>query len=476
MTSQAPKNIKNSKTKNSKTKNRKTLWIALIIVVGLVVTGAVYFMTRDNTDPEAPTVATSIPIAITGLKVPAQTKVGVIVTFGSGALEGTQWNQGAQGARVAQQRLALGGTDVELVTLNDQGSPEGAKKAIAALADEGVSGIIVATSGPQVQDALEAVKESGIPTILAYTEIPTKVDHARSLYPMGSEFDDVLEEAIGSYDNALLIDAGEQISEKIDVGDVLSFTAGEDLLSLADQVAQVTGSDVSTNGAYFGGDKETGDKETTDTEEPANTEAAPANASHDAVLISGPPALQAKIVHALQTKNVGVPIVLTPSATSAGFATALFEAGGTVAPNLITVGTADGESIALQKNEHGQSMSAFFAALRAFSADQEVLNLTEDDSFGNAAPYADPVSHDAVLAMVKAVSEAKNTDPAQVATAFTLLDLKPRDGIAGRALDFSAGPYPSTNEFQVLHATSQNLGLRGQVEDGSQSLVWFPQP
>lgn len=464
------------------TKNRKTLWIALIIVVCLVVAGAVCFMTRDNADPEAPTVATSVPIAITGLKVPAQTKVGVIVTFGSGALEGTQWNQGAQGARVAQQRLALGGTDVELVTHNDQGSPEGAKKAVAALVDEGVSGIIIATSGPQVQDALEAVKESGIPTILAYTEMPTTVDHARSLYPNGSEFDDVLEEAMGSYDNALLIDAGEQISEKIDVGDVLSFTAGEDLKSLADQVAQVTGSDVSTNGAYFGGDKETGDKKTTDTEETANTEAAkegedtPADAPHDAVLISGPPALQAKIVHALQTKNVGVPIVLTPSAASAGFATALFEAGGTVAPNLITVGSAGGESIALQKNEYGQSMSAFFAALRAFSPDQEVLNLTEDDSFGNAAPYADPVSHDAVLALVKAVSQANSTDPAKVSQNFATLKLTPSNGIAGQALDFSTNPYPSTSEFQVLHATSQNLGLRGKVEDGSQSLVWFPQP
>ena len=236
---------------------------------------------------------------------------------------------------------------------------------------------------------------------------------------------------------------------------------------------------MSTNGAYFGGDEETARaEEEASTEEAAQDtpDMTPPTATHDAVLISGPPELQAKIVHALQTKNVGVPIILTQSATSLGFTTALFAAGGTVAPNLMTVGTPGGESIALQKNEHGQSMSAFFAALRAFSTDKEILNLTEEDPFGNSAAFADSVSHDAVLALVNGVALAKSNDPAKVSESLASLKLKPSNGIAGLSIDYGTQPSPSKEEVRVLHATAQDLGLRGKVEDGSQSLVWFPQP
>ena len=83
---------------------------------------------------------------------------------------GSEYNRAAQGAIVAAQRFAQGGAAVALSAQNDRGTEDGARAAVRALAGQGVSGVVVATTGPQARAAAKAAEELGLPAILPYAE------------------------------------------------------------------------------------------------------------------------------------------------------------------------------------------------------------------------------------------------------------------------------------------------------------------
>lgn len=97
--------------------------IAVLLVAAVVVAVLTFRAFGSSTPAEA--VSATVPVKITVAHVPAKTKIGIIVTLGDG--EGSEWNEAAQGALVAERRLALGGTDVALVTKNDGGTAAGAR-------------------------------------------------------------------------------------------------------------------------------------------------------------------------------------------------------------------------------------------------------------------------------------------------------------------------------------------------------------
>jgi hypothetical protein len=424
--------------------------VAVAVLVIAVVLAAVVFVVDRNT-PAAEAVPATVPVPIRVAHVPHGTAIGVVVTLGDG--EGSEWDEAAQGALVAERRLSLGGTDVHLVTRNDGGSAGGGAEAVKALVAEGVAGIVVASSGPHVSGALEAASEAGVPVVLPYA--PNGSD-SWSTAPSTASTSAAMERALRGARSPLLVDLGGGAPSGLPVAHVLTADGADDA-AIAATVAERTGA-VPAEGAPPTGDDQTG---------------SPAPADSDAVVVSGPAARQGAFVAALQSADVTVPVVLTPQATSPAFATALTDAHGSLSGTFVSAGVATDDASALSSDGQGRAMSAFLGGVRVLADDADARNLTADQPFSAVAWAADSRSHDAVVALVRAVGAARSDDPAAVSDALATLRLDAGDGIAGPALDFHR-QQALRADATVLAASAQQLGLRPTSTAGpAASLVWF---
>ncbi|PZF55385.1 hypothetical protein DEJ23_11930 [Curtobacterium sp. MCSS17_008] len=451
-------------------KRRRTAIIVAVavLVVAAVVTAVLAVRVSASTPAEA--VSATAPVPIDVAHVPDGTKIGVVVTLGDG--EGAQWDDAAQGALVAQRRLELGGTDVQLVTKNDGGSVDGARKAVEALASDGVSGIVVATSGEHVRGAFAAAADAGIPVVAPYT---TGDDDAWSTAPSTDSVAAALQVALGDAGSPLLVDLGGGAPSGVRFAHVLDATRAPDLGALATTIAQRTGAAAGSTDATSTDDQDGSAQEGAQDGSAQDTteQAAP---DSDAVVVSGAGARQGALVAALQEANVTAPVVLTPEATSPAFAAALAQAGGSLSGTFRTVGVETDDARALSSDAEGRAMSAFLGGVRVLADDADAENLTGDRTFDEVAAVADARSHDAVVALVTAVGAARSTDPAEVSDALTGLDLGADDGLAGPALDFGS-QQALADPAGVLAASAQDLGLRpaaASEDDGATpALVWF---
>ncbi|ODA91263.1 hypothetical protein ATY41_00770 [Leifsonia xyli subsp. xyli] len=448
---------------------RKRVLIAAGVVVGVaaVVAATSVALRATASDPADP-VAVTVPVALSSVSVPKDTRIGVIVTLG-GSAEGSEWNMAAQGARVAQQRQALGGTTVDLVSEDDHGTPDGGKEAVRRLVGRGVSGIVIASSGAHLSGAVAAASAAGVPVILPYAPLPSsdaKAEGGWTFAPTAKAEREALTKAVGAARHPLHIDEGPGLPDGFAEVDRIALQQGGDLQALAVEVARRTEADTTTNGAYLGVPA----KEETSPERQPGT-------ANDVIIVSGAPGQQAAIVRALQSRNIGVPIVLTGSATGPAFAAALAAQGGSVAAGLQTVGAAWGDATALDATAAGRRMSAFLAGNRLLAQDSGAKNLTGDAAFATVASAADARSHDAVLSLVRAVSAADSKDPGRVASALGDSTLGPQNGGAGPKLDFSR-PSALAGPVAPLAASGQDLALRPAAAGGAGglSLVWFPGP
>ena len=174
---------------------RRLLFIGLAVLLVAAVVAAVLTFRALSAEP-AEAVPATIPVPVTVEHVPARTTIGVVVTLGDG--EGSEWNQAAQGAVVAQHRLQLGGTRVQLVTRNDSGTTAGARAAVQDLVRQGVAGIVVASSGAHVVAATEAASDAGVPVVLPYAE---HTDDAWSTAPSAQSLATAMQRALGGADS-----------------------------------------------------------------------------------------------------------------------------------------------------------------------------------------------------------------------------------------------------------------------------------
>lgn len=443
-------------------RSKRGIVILLVVVLVAAVAGVVALV-QSTGRAQADPVAVSVPVAVSGVTVPDDAAIGVVLTFGDGAAEGAEWNQAAQGAVVAQKRLALGGADIRLLVEDDLGTSRGSEAAVRSLAEQGVAGIVYASSGAHVEAGVAAATAAKIPVILPYAVVPSKSSGVWSLAPDDASTGAAVTEAIAEFDRPLLIDAGGGVPDGVTVADQARFGSGTDLDQFAADVARRAGADPLAGGAYAGG------------QDPAADPVPPVERPADAVIVSGRPGTQATIVHALQSRNVSVPIVLTSQAVSPAFATTLAGLGGSVSPNLRTVGGAWDDAEALRTTAQGRAMSAFLAAVRQFSADDSVTNLTDDAPFADSASAADVRSHDAVLAFAQAMSAAGGIDPSKMQRALGTSALGAKNAIAGPELDF-ARAQALTAPATVLYATAQQLGLRPSTAERAGGLVWITEP
>jgi hypothetical protein len=440
--------------------------VAVAVLVIAVVLAAVVFIVDRNT-PAAEAVPATVPVPIRVAHVPDGTKIGVVVTLGDG--EGSEWDEAAQGALVAAKRLTLGGTDVELVTRNDGGSSGGAERAVKQLVDSGVAGIVVASSGAHVSGALDAAADAGVPVVLPYA---SSGSDSWSTAPSSASVSKAMQRALRGSDSPLLVDLGGGAPSGMQFAHVVTADAATDDTALAATVAPRTGAtSAATTATPAAGADPTGAPSDDAAQAQAQADA-PVAVDSDAVVVSGSAARQGAFVAALQSADVTVPVVLTPDATSPAFGTALAAANGSLSGTFVSAGVATDDARALTSDAQGRAMSAFLGGVRVLADDADAQNLTADQPFSAVAWAADSRSHDAVVALVRAVGAARSDKPSAVADSLSTLRIGAGDGIAGPVLDFRQ-QQALRSDATVLAASSQTLGLRPATTDQTAALVWF---
>jgi len=370
--------------------------------------------------------------------------IGVVVSLTSAPGEGAQWNEAAEGARVAAYRYGLGDVEVRIEPRDDQGTAEGAETAVRELADEGVSGIVMATEGSHVTDALAAASELGVPVLLPYADTLTTLPEG--VWTTGADAQQVSTTLAAALDDLgasrpAVVDAGGAPLDVDEAGTVRLRTGGNPKAAVA-KVARLSRS----------------------------------AARADSVVVTGPAELQAQVVLAMQERDLSLPAFLTSDAVSPAFGAALDESGASLASPLTTAGLDTDDVAALEPGSEGAALSAYLAGLRATAEDGEVTDFFDNEKFETVAAAADARSHDAVVALVTAVADAASADPKAVRDALTGLTPDQGDGLAGPPLDFSAPSAVSGDAVVPLQATTQDPGLRPVDLSGPPRLYWFETP
>lgn len=409
--------------------------------------------------PRPDPVAATVPVALSAEGLPKNFSIGVVLTLGQSGEPGTEYTPAAQGAIVAAQRFAQGGAAVALPTENDRGTEDGARAAVRALAERGASAVVLASTGPPARAAAKTAEELGIPAILPYTEPADPSLATWSMGPSGVSVEAALRTVLNGKNNVLLVNDGGPMPASVKESQTLNLEGFDALLDLAQEAAIRTGDQLRPPA----GDASAG-AEYTRVAQPA-----------EAVVVSAATPLRlARLVQALQSRNVSVPVVIADGATSPAFASALDELDGAASGQLVSVAPPGGDAAALQQDGQGRGMSAFLSAVRLASGEPKIKNLTGDAPFSVDAWAADSRSHDAVVAFVRAAELAGSGDPAKVGTALRTMSFGPGEGVAGGTLDFSRSS-ALTMEATPVHASPQDLGLRPPDQDAPR-LVWLPAP
>lgn len=156
---------------------RTVVWcVSLCVLFSLAVVGIWYGVRAVTPQPLPLGTGTNPASAVTvqqAISLPASGRepvIGVVATFGDDA-EGSAWRLNAQGARVAQYRLALGKSSVKVLYANDKGTEQGAREAVEKLSSEGALGIVLASRGEHLRGATAAAKERNVAVIEAYDRV-----------------------------------------------------------------------------------------------------------------------------------------------------------------------------------------------------------------------------------------------------------------------------------------------------------------
>ena len=416
--------------------------VTAVVVVLAGVAGVVWWRSEHQAPKTQPAPAEQVAVAVP--HAPKKLTIGVIVTLSSKPGQGSEWKYAAEGAQVAVKRLSMGGVDVRLTTVDDKGTTSGARQAVQRLAKDNVSGVVVASEGSHLAGAVRAARRAGLPLLLPYESDPALVgDHSWATGPTAETIGATLDEAIkaAALSGPLVINAGGGVPEGVQAADELSYSSGDDTDKLIRTVRKLS-----------------------------------AKSGDDCVIVSGPAAVQATVVQALQGGDISLPVYLTPDATSPAFGSALVADGGTLSATLNSVGPDWDDPAALRSDDSGRAMASFLAGLRLETDDDQQMSLMGDQPFAEVADQADVASHDAVIALAQAAGAARSGRAADVATALSGLTLGHDDGLAGPTLDFTSDTVLDPQAVVALRSSDQDLGLRPQGAQPQPRLIWFAAP
>lgn len=426
-----------TKSKSRKSPKAKIIFAAaFLVVIALLVAGGAIFRPAQNNEPIADAPVT---MALETSRVPEDATIGVIVTYGDA--EGSEWKDAANGALVAAKRFELGGTTIAVETRDDRGTVDGARAAVEELVKSNVSGIVVASAGEHVSGALEESQKVGIPVALPYYN--GALQQYSDVYRTTASNQNVvaaLNESVQPAANPMVLNAGASPLEGLTAGQVREVGATEDLSAVVKSVRSLA----STNRDF----------------------------PIDAVVVNGTAERQAQLVAELQKAKVSLPIALSPQATSPAFAQSMVAENASLSNELASVGGHSFDDAALRPGAAGQAMNSYLAVLQQMSADKENFSLAGDRVFREVAPVADARAHDAVVALVRAIDEARSTQPQKVGKNLHGLVLGVEDGLTNGTLNFGNHEAFAGQAIE-LRLSNQNLGLRSTNEKDESAGQWF---
>lgn len=409
--------------------------LAIIAVITAIVIAGIHSYTTTTKDNA---VAVTVPVELKASGTTKGSSIGMILTIGNEAAEGSQWNQAASGAQVASERFARGGADIKLVTEDDKGTDDGAKQAVQALAEKNVSGIIVATSGPHVQAAIDAASTLKIPVILPYSQA---VGDSWSLQPSSSAVTDKVRSATSKTSRVIRLDQQGFVGIDTPAENTITVTAETDTNQLAQNLA----------------------KQTKDA------------AKSYAIVINADAYLQGRLMHSIQSNAVNAQVYLSFEATSPAFSQALMKDQQVSTIDAQSPGIATGDSVALRPDGQGRSMSAYLQTVKILSDSDQGTNALGDQKFKDVAGAADSRAHDAFVALVRAMEKADSQDSQKVHDAMSTMTLSASDGITGPAYNFAQQQVPQESSTTMLSATIGDIEMRGSATDTTPIVVWFAQ-
>ena len=442
----------------------------IVLLGGIVLLAAALFassLVRASSHAASDAYAATNPMPLSPSGLTHEVKIGIVL--GQGQVEGAEWAAAAQGAAVARYRLALGGWKIALLIEDDRGTADGGVEAVEALVERGVSGIVIASSGPHISEAAARASRVEVPTVLPYEAARHGVDEPTGVWSMApdpEEVSAVMSSALRAFAHPVLLETSEEPAIRFDVPERIRAGDG-DLERLARSAARRTEAGASAHGVYLGAEGE-------DRKRRAAEGRQPQPACADALVLDGEPQEMAALVAELEARDVTVPILLAPSAVSPAFAQVLGAIRGAITPRFRTFGNAADDPTALDSSAHGRAMSAYLQSVRELAGTPGATNLSGDASFADAAPWVDARSHDAIVMLVAGVARAKSSEPQKVRSALRGLHLTAGDGLAGPDIDLSR-VHAVSAPVRALYATGQPLGLRPPDPDG-RSLSWFPEP
>lgn len=354
-------------------------------------------------------------------------KLGLVVSLSSPEGQGRDYLDAVEGVEVAASRYKLGGVDLDFEVVDDKGSRADADKAVASLVEKGVSGIIFGTAGDHLVDAMHTASEAGVPVIAPYLRVTE--DIPQGVYVTGPS-EDTISDLIGDS----LAQSGTQtpLVLSVDGTPVPNLPSG-DVVDVKDLDATKVARDV----------KKAFDKNT-----------------NDSVVMSAPAAYQGRLFAKLQEIASSRPAVMTPEALTQAFADSLVKVDGTPSGEMQAVGVESADIVTLGDSEQARTTSAFFAALRLLAQESGQKSIIDGQPLAETVSGADAASHDAVIAFVRAASKADSKDPKEVANALAQLKLTVADELAGPSLDFSTAYPLDETSVMLLHATTQDPGVR----------------
>ncbi len=405
----------------------------MALVCGLALTVSLAGCTRNTPPPPEPLTAVPVPLHLTGELAGRTIRLGVLAAPKQG--EGSDFRDLAEGVRVATYRFGMTGATIEIVVELDDGTVNGAANAMKDLADQGVIGIIAASAGPHLRQAVTQL-DIHPAILLPYENLETTVSDVWTTGPTISMLRQGLTKAMGQagVSRPYVVTESGQIDLDLNA-------------TVAQPFDQVTAAQIA---------------------------ASLTDGTTDSVVIHASAANQARLAVEIQLQ-IGarqVPIFLTPAALTPAFSHAMNRTG-LPASILIAVAANTSDPATLSNEDAAGHLSAFFTAVRLAAADTSCRNIFDDDSFLKASQAADVASHDAAIALIRAAEQANSTSPADVSTALHSMSIDLDAGLAGSALDFRLASAIGLGSVQPLHTSVNDPGLRPEV-DAEPLLYWFP--
>lgn len=165
---------------------RTTRTTALSAIALTVVASAALSACTGGDEPPPPREPAEVGLTVKGVD---DVSIGMLVSSTSPAGQGSDYTGPSAGAELATYRLRLGGTKVTIRVADDRGDADEATSGVQSLIDQGVSGIVVATSGDHVLPALETASEAGVAVVAPY--LRTEKSLPDGVYVTGPSEDEI---------------------------------------------------------------------------------------------------------------------------------------------------------------------------------------------------------------------------------------------------------------------------------------------